>query len=119
MTELRAQAILARQAALELAIIGANQKNDALYAITRNLRGHMGEICEANKLDIKNAREKGLSEAFIERLTLNESRIEKMARGVEDVAALEDPVGRVDEAWVRPNGLRIAKRDRHNIRVAP
>lgn len=110
MTELRAQAILARQAALELAIIGANQKNDALYAIARNLRGRMDEICEANKLDIKNAREKGLSEAFIERLTLNESRIEKMARGVEDVAALEDPVGRVDEAWVRPNGLRIAKR---------
>ena len=95
---------------MELAIIGANQKNDALYAIARNLRGRMGEICEANKLDIKNAREKGLSEAFIERLTLSESRIEKMARGVEDVAALEDPVGRVDEAWVRPNGLRIAKR---------
>ena len=44
MTELRAQAILARQAALELAIIGANQKNDALYAIARNLRGHMDEI---------------------------------------------------------------------------
>lgn len=110
MTELRAQAILAKQAALELAAVGAEQKTKALLEMAGELRARTDEICSANQIDLHNAHEKGLSEAFIERLTLNRNRIEKMAEGIENVAALEDPIGHVDEAWVRPNGLRIAKR---------
>ena len=110
MTELRAQAILARQAALELATTGTQCKNDALRAMAHELRENMDQIIAANEADIASARERGLGNAFIERLTLDGARVEAMACGMESVAALDDPVGRVDEAWVRPNGLRIAKR---------
>ena len=110
MTELRAQAILARQAALELATTGTQCKNDALRAMAHELRENMDQIIAANEADIASARERGLGNAFIERLTLDGARVEAMGLRMESVAALDDPVGRVDEAWVRPNGLRIAKR---------
>ncbi len=104
------EAILARQAALELATTGTQCKNDALRAMAHALRENMDQIIAANEADIASARERGLGNAFIERLTLDGARVEAMACGMESVAALDDPVGRVDEAWVRPNGLRIAKR---------
>ena len=88
MTELRAQAILAKQAALELAAVGAEQKTKALLEMAGELRARTDEICSANQIDLHNAHEKGLSEAFIERLTLNRNRIEKMAEGIGNVAAL-------------------------------
>lgn len=110
MTELRAQAILAHQAALELAVTGTSMKNDALAAMARQLRSAAGNILEANAADTALARANGMNGAFIERLTLTADRIEEMARGMERVAALEDPIGHVDEGWVRPNGLRIVKR---------
>ena len=110
MTELRAQAILARQAALELSTVSAGQKNDALFAMARELRAGIDGIVCANEQDVREAQGRGMSEAFVERLRLDGARVDAMARGIESVATLEDPVGRVDEGWVRPNGLRISKR---------
>ena len=104
------QAAAARKAALLLANVSSENKNKALFAIADGIRKCAGDILSANAADIANARKNGLSEAFIERLTLNEARIEAMAGGVEAVAALDDPIGRVDDGWVRPNGLRITKR---------
>ena len=110
MTELRAQAILARQAALELATIGAEQKSAALKTMAARLRGSLDAIIEANEQDVADAKSRGMSEAMIDRLMLDGVRVDAMARGMESIAELEDPIGRVDEAWVRPNGLRISRR---------
>lgn len=110
MTELRAQAILARQAALELATIGAEQKSVALKTMAARLRGSLDAIIEANEQDVADAKSRGMSEVMIDRLMLDGVRVDAMARGMESIAELEDPIGRVDEAWVRPNGLRISRR---------
>lgn len=67
------------------------------------------KIIEANKLDIVFGREKGLSDAMLDRLMLDPARIEAMAEGLRDVAQQEDPVGRILEEWERPNGLSIQK----------
>ena len=86
MTELRAQAILARQAALELATTGTQCKNDALRAMAHALRENMDQIIAANEADIASARERGPGNAFIERLTLDGARVEAMACGIPIIA---------------------------------
>ena len=99
----------ARVAAREVANAPAEQKNRALLAGVRFLRERANDILAANALDCGDARAKGLSAALIDRLTLNPARIEAMARGVEEVAALPDPVGRVLATFSRPNGLLIER----------
>jgi len=99
----------ARVAAREVANAPAEQKNRALLAGARFLRERANDILAANALDCGDARAKGLSAALIDRLTLNPARIEAMARGVEEVAALPDPVGRVLATFSRPNGLLIER----------
>ena len=99
----------ARVAAREVANAPAEQKNRALLAAARFLRERADDILAANALDCGDARAKGLSAALIDRLTLNPARIEAMARGVEEVAALPDPVGRVLATFGRPNGLLIER----------
>ena len=99
----------ARAAARELANAPAEKKNRALAAAARILRERAGEILAANELDCADARAKNLSPALIDRLTLNSARVEAMARGLEEVAALPDPVGRVLAAYTRPNGLVIER----------
>ena len=99
----------ARVAAREVANAPAEQKNRALLAGARFLRERADDILAANALDCGDARAKGLSAALIDRLTLNPARIEAMARGVEEVAALPDPVGRVLATFSRPNGLLIER----------
>jgi glutamate-5-semialdehyde dehydrogenase len=99
----------ARAAARELANAPAERKNSALLAAARILRERADDILAANALDCSDARAKDLSPALIDRLTLNPARIEAMARGVEEVAALPDPVGRVLAAYTRPNGLVIER----------
>ena len=73
------------------------------------LRAERGAILAANAADLDRARGFGMAGAFVERLTLNEARIEAMARSVEEVAALPDPVGEVIARWRRPNGLEISQ----------
>jgi len=100
---------MARAAAREVANAPAEQKNRALLAGARILRERADDILAANALDCGDARARDLSAALIDRLTLDPARIEAMARGVEEVAALPDPVGRVLATFSRPNGLLIER----------
>jgi glutamate-5-semialdehyde dehydrogenase len=99
----------ARDAARTLALCPSAQKNQALGALAAMLREQRGAILAANAGDLERARALGMAGAFVERLTLNDARIEAMARGVEEVAALPDPVGEVIARWRRPNGLEISQ----------
>ena len=99
----------ARNAARTLALCSSARKNQALGALAAMLREERGAILAANAGDLERARALGMAGAFVERLTLNEARIEAMARGVEEVAALPDPVGEVIARWRRPNGLEISQ----------
>lgn len=85
------------------------RKNAALYAAAAAIRAQQERICAANAADMQRARERGLSGAMLDRLMLDEKRIEAMARGIEDIAALPDPVGATIAQWERPNGLRIER----------
>ena len=106
---MRAIGAEARAAARALANAPAEAKTQALVAAARILRARSGEILAANARDLAEARAKGLAPAFLDRLALDSARIEQIARGVEDVAALPDPVGRVLASFERPNGLRIER----------
>jgi glutamate-5-semialdehyde dehydrogenase len=104
---MRAIGAEARAAARTLANAQAETKNRALVAAAEALRARASEILAANGRDLEAARAKGLAASFIDRLTLDPHRIEAMARGLEEVAALPDPVGRVLATFKRPNGLVI------------
>ncbi|MGA2288214.1 glutamate-5-semialdehyde dehydrogenase [Bradyrhizobium sp.] len=106
MTEL---ARSARAAARVLALASPEQKNQALDAIERAIRGHTSAILAANAEDVADARAGGESAAFIDRLTLTPARIDAMADGVATVRAIKDPVGAVTESWQRPNGMTIER----------
>jgi glutamate-5-semialdehyde dehydrogenase len=99
----------ARIAARALALASTSQKNAALKAMAKHIRATAAAIQSANNQDITAAKTKDLKSSFIDRLTLNAARIEAMAQGLEDIAALDDPVGRVQEKWVRPNGMEISR----------
>ncbi|MEJ5296809.1 MAG: glutamate-5-semialdehyde dehydrogenase [Armatimonadota bacterium] len=110
MTEMiREMALRAREAARGLATASTKVKDAALHAMAASLVSRQDEIIEANGRDLAAARENGLSEALIDRLTLNPKRIADMAEGLRQVAALPDPVGRVSRGWRLPNGLDIKK----------
>ena len=99
----------ARAAARVLAVSSGESRNAALNAMAAAIRARAGEILAANETDIASARRRDLADSFIERMTLDASRIEAMASGVEAIAALPDPVGSVIAAWDRPNGLKIER----------
>jgi glutamate-5-semialdehyde dehydrogenase len=99
----------ARAAATVLAEASTEAKNAALAAMAGHLRARAREILVANTGDCTRAEARGISGAFLDRLRLDEIRIEAMARGLEDIAALPDPVGSVIAEWTRPNGLEIAR----------
>lgn len=100
----------ARDAARKLSHSSAAVKNKALETVAEELESHATILLFENQKDIKDAREKGLSSAMIDRLTLTKKRIQAMAQGVREVAALQDPVGEIIREWDRPNGLHIVKR---------
>ena len=106
---MRAIGVEARAAARALANAPAEAKTRAILAAARILRERSGEILAANARDLAEARAKGLAPAFLDRLALDSPRIEQIARGLEDVAALPDPVGRVLATFERPNGLKIER----------
>ncbi len=99
----------ARAAGRKLALVPTDQKNAALLALAKILRGSHPPILAANAKDLDRAKTQGRTGAFLERLTLNDARIDAMAKSVEEVAALRDPVGAEVESWQRPNGLMISK----------
>ena len=102
-----------RRAAAVKHTIGAlrtTEKNRVLLAIADALEAHREDIKAANALDIAAGRENGLNEGLIDRLTLDDSRIDGVADGCRAVAALPDPVGEVSEMKLTPNGLKIGKK---------
>ena len=100
----------AKEASYILGNLSSKDKNDALYAMADFLIENSKIIIEANKKDLETSRIKGTSESMLDRLALNEARIEGMANGLRQVAALEDPIGEVLGMWTRPNGLQIGKK---------
>ena len=99
----------ARAAATVLAKASTQAKDEALMAAAKTMRKNQGAILHANKTDMEEAQDRELTEAMLDRLLLTEDRIEAMAKGLEDIARLTDPVGDVMTEWDRPNGLRIAR----------
>lgn len=108
-TLVRRMAQAARAAVDRLAMASTDAKNAALREGAKALRVCATDILAANALDIEEAERKGLSAAMRDRLMLNQARIEAMAKGLEDIANLADPVGQTIAEWTRPNGLRIAR----------
>jgi glutamate-5-semialdehyde dehydrogenase len=98
-----------REAARILALAPAAQKNRALAAMARSIRGSRTAILAANAQDVAQAKAAQASAAFVDRLTLDDARVEAMAAGLEVVRKLKDPVGSVMAAWRRPNGMRIER----------
>ena len=99
----------ARAAAYQLAKLTSDGKNEILHAMATAIRQRVPEILAANAVDLAAGREKGLSSAMLDRLMLDEKRIEAMAAGIEQVAMLPDPVGEIMDSWERPNGIRISQ----------
>ena len=99
----------ARAAARVLANASTEAKNAALTGSADSLRARADAILAANRKDMEAGRRKGLSKALLDRLALDDQRIEAMARGLEDIAGLPDPVGEVMARWKRPNGLDISR----------
>jgi len=108
-TLVEAKARAARRAAPALALMPTRAKNEALLQMARGLEEKTGGLLQANRADLERARARGLTRAFLDRLTLTEPRIAEMAAGLRQIAALPDPVGAVVETWRRPNGIEIAR----------
>ncbi len=98
-----------REAARAVALAPAAQKNRALAAMTEAIRASRAAILAANAQDVAQAKAAQASAAFIDRLALNDTRVEAMAAGLEAIRKLKDPVGSVMAAWRRPNGMRIER----------
>ena len=101
--------IQAKAASKELARISGAKKNEALLAMAKHILANKKIIITSNEKDIKNAKQKGLSESFIDRLQLDSESITSIANTLKDIASFEDPVGKVLANWTRPNGLQISR----------
>jgi glutamate-5-semialdehyde dehydrogenase len=99
----------ARSAARVLARTDSDAKNRALKEMARELRARSAELLEANRADVGAAKQSGRDAAFVDRLTLSAKAVEQMAQGLEEIAALEDPVGRIEELVRRPSGIEVGR----------
>ncbi len=106
---IRRMAQSAKKAARKVSVLNTDKKNEALERIAQKLVENTSKIKDANGKDLDYGKEKGLSDAMIDRLTVNDAVIESMATGLRDVAALPDPVGRITGMWLRPNGLQVGR----------
>jgi glutamate-5-semialdehyde dehydrogenase len=106
---IQSKARAAREAARQLALCSTRTKNEALQQMARGLEEKTAAILDANRADLERARTGGVTRAFLDRLTLTDARIETMAAGLREIAALPDPVGETVEAWRRPSGLEIVR----------
>lgn len=98
-----------KTAAAELSRASSGSKNDTLNKMAHDLIKKADYIIAENQKDIEDAMSKGLSSAMIDRLTLTPQRLEKVAQGLREVAALTDPVGEILRMWTRPNGLKVGR----------
>ena len=107
--DIQGMGVKARAAARSLALASTAQKNAALLAMAASIRRSANGILAANAKDLEAASAKDLKTSFVDRLTLTPTRLEDMAKGLEDIAALPDPVGHVLSKWTRPNGMEISR----------
>lgn len=99
----------AKQASRQLALAPTRQKNECLLAMAETIWNRRSSILKANQIDVQNAEKAGLSPAMVDRLMLNEKRLEGITSSLQDVASLPDPVGREYDARDLPNGLHLYK----------
>ena len=99
----------ARAAATQMAKCGSNQKNAVLLGMADKIEKDASTIKKANQKDLARAKEMSLSPAMIDRLTVSDATIKSMAKGLREVAVLNDPVGATSKAWLRPNGLEVTR----------
>ncbi len=99
----------ARGAARELARAGAAEKDRALRSIAAEIRAREADLIAANRNDVERAKTAGRDGAFVDRLTLSKKSIEQMAKGVEEVAALADPIGQITDMETRPTGIQVGR----------
>ncbi|MEJ2657846.1 MAG: glutamate-5-semialdehyde dehydrogenase [Desulfobacterales bacterium] len=99
----------ARASAMEMARCGSRQKNAVLLGMADKIEKDASAIKKANQKDLVRAKEIGLSPAMIDRLTVSDATIKSMAKGLREVAALNDPVGATGKSWLRPNGLEVMR----------
>ena len=110
MTQLQSQGAAAKTAGRVLAVAGTQKKNEALFAIADILTSRQDEWLAANEVDVAAARASGMRPAMLDRLALTPKRVADIVAGVRQVAALPDPIGKVESMVTRPNGLIIGKR---------
>ncbi|HZS64586.1 MAG TPA: glutamate-5-semialdehyde dehydrogenase [Xanthobacteraceae bacterium] len=106
---MRAAGRAAKEAARALALATPTQKDAALAAMAKQVRGQAGAILAANAEDLAEAKAAGASPAFLDRLMLDAKRVNAMADGIDVVRGLPDPIGKVIERWTRPNGMTIER----------
>ena len=99
----------AKAASVEMAKLSAETKNTALCMMANALEASTDKILAANKVDVEAAKAKGLKTALLDRLALDQRKIQTMARGLREVSALADPIGTIISSWTRPNGLIISQ----------
>ena len=109
MTLIAHMAAPARDAARDLRLAPAEQRSRAIAGMAEAVRAHSTAILAANAEDMESARDKGLSPAMLDRLLLDEARVEGIAASLSSIASQSDPVGHVLETWTRPNGLHFEK----------
>ena len=109
MGELEQKGKWAKEASYQLGIMTADEKNQALLAMADGLEAHCAAILAANQEDMQAAQAKGLPQAFLDRLLLNEARVADMAQGLRALVDLPDPIGHVDEMWLNEANLQIGK----------
>ena len=109
MGELQQKGQLAKEASYTLAVMTTEEKNKGLLAMADALEQAMDDIMAANALDMETAKANGKPQSFLDRLLLNEGRINDMADGIRAVAELPDPVGHVEEMWLNKDNLQIGK----------
>ena len=100
----------AKEAAGKMALLETNKKNEVLNCVANNLIKDAKTLIAENKKDMDAGKANGMPEGLLDRLLLTEKRIEQMAEGLEQVAALDDPIGEVLSMKKRPNGLRIGQK---------
>lgn len=103
------KASIAKTAVRKMAIIDTLTKNKSLIAMADALLQNIDVILKANEVDMENGRKKGLSPSLLDRLLLDTKRVEAMANGLKEVAALDDPIGEVIRMWKRPNNLKVGQ----------
>ncbi|GAB6183100.1 glutamate-5-semialdehyde dehydrogenase [Thermodesulfovibrio hydrogeniphilus] len=103
------KALEAKEASRFIAKASSDLKNKIILRMADYIKRDSKQLIDANRADVENAEKKGLTKALIDRLTLTEKRISEMVKGLEEVAALPDPVGEITKMWLRPNGMRVGR----------